>query len=312
MTQIRKALIFGAASLSGVSLARELRDAGYIVTGADIKENVVRSLFDNYYPCDITDAKQVEYVMAKSNPTHIFDLVDGRSFATWKRPQYGFLINEVGAINIFEAAKNFLLKPKILLAGSSEEYGEANRPLFENDAINPNTPYGLAKAVQEKLAEIYRNKYNLDIFCVRQFDILGVGANRHSVVDLWCEVAAGIKEGTYRPVMYVGDLNVYRDYLDIRDLVAAYRLIIESSNSEEIYNVGYGISYTLKDILDYIISLTGKEVRIEIDPKIVKEKAGENKMVKCDHSKITKSLGWEPQHVIFDTIKQIFQSYLTK
>lgn len=312
MEKIRKALIFGACSLSGTALAKVLRDAGYFVTGADIKENVDRSCFDNFYNTDITDSKQVDFVMSKANPTHIFNLVDGRSFATWKNPQYAFLINEVGAINIFESAKTFFLKPRILLAGSSEEYASLNRPLFEGDALKPTTPYGLAKKDQEELAKIYREKYGMEIFVSRQFDILGNGTNRHSVVDLWCEVASGIKKGIYPPVMYVGDLEVYRDYLDVRDLVEAYRLIIESDDSSEVYNIGYGTSYTLKEILDYIISLTGKDVKIERDNKIAEEKKDETKMVKCDRSKLTSALGWSPKHKIFDTIKEIFDSYYEK
>ncbi len=111
-------------------------------------------------------------------------------------------------------------------------------------------------------------------------------------------------------ILYTGNLKVSRDFLDVKDLVKAYRMVIESSKSEEIYNIGYGISYSLEELVKYIVSLTGLDVKIVVDGNLIRP--SDNPYSCCDHSKITKLLGWEPQHNIYETIKEVYNDYLNQ
>ena len=105
----------------------------------------------------------------------------------------------------------------------------------------------------------------------------------------------------------MGNIDVYRDFSDVRDVVRAYRMILESEKSKTTYNVGSGKATKLKDILDYIVSLSSCKISIEIDPSLVRN--GENAKIYCCNELIRKDLGWHPQYDISDTVKDIYEYY---
>lgn len=307
---IKKALIFGVAGVSGVYLGRELQANGYQVFGSDIKECEEKFRFDGFYSVDVTDYKAVKNLIDLVNPTHIFNLTDvGGVGQAWKNPQRMLAVNLTGTINILESCKDFLLKPRILLVGSGDEYAPSLKMLDENSELRSTSPYGITKITQEQIASVYHEKYDLPIYCVRPFNHAGVGQNENFFVPMICKQAANIKKhGKGGDSIYTGNLKVSRDFLDVKDLVRGYRMVIESKYSEEIYNIGYGISYSLEELVKYIISLTGMDLRIVLDGNLVRP--SDNPYSCCDHSKITKNLGWEPQHNIYETIKEVYEDYL--
>lgn len=309
---VKKALILGVAGVSGVYLGRELQANGYEVYGSDIKESQDNYRFDGFYSCDITDASAVRNLINLINPTHIFNLTDvGGVGQAWKAPQRMLAVNLTGTINIFEAIKNFLMKPRVLLVGSGDQYAPSLKMLDETSPLKSTSPYGISKTAQEEIAAVYREKYGLEIFCVRPFNHAGVGQNENFFVPMVCKQAAELKKaGKNGGIIYTGNTSVSRDFLDVKDLVRGYRMVIESSHPEEIYNIGYGISYSLKELVKYIITLTGLQIDHVIDGNLIRP--SDNPYSCCDHSKITKQLGWEPKHNIYETIKEVYEDYLTK
>ena len=309
---VKKALIFGVAGVSGVYLGKELKENGYEVFGSDIKEVQENYRFDGFYTCDVTDAKAVKKLINLLNPTHIFNLTDvGGVGMAWKNPQRMLGVNLTGTLNILEACKDFLMKPRILLVGSGDEYAPSLKMLDEHSPLKSTSPYGISKIMQEQIAEVYHDKYDMPIYCVRPFNHAGIGQNENFFVPMIVKQAAEIKKHPQKEnILYTGNLKVSRDFLDVKDLVKGYRMVIESSKSEEIYNIGYGISYSLEELVKYIVSLTGLDVKIVVDGNLIRP--SDNPYSCCDHSKITKLLGWEPQHNIYETIKEVFDDYLTK
>ena len=308
---VKKALIFGVAGVSGVYLGRELQANGYEVYGADIKEGQENYRFDGFYSCDVTDAAAVKTLINLINPTHIFNLTDvGGVGQAWKAPQRMLAVNLTGTLNILETIKNFLMKPRVLLVGSGDQYAPSLTTLDENCPLKSTSPYGISKIAQEEIAEVYRDKYGLEIFCVRPFNHAGVGQNENFFVPMICKQAAEIKKTGVGDTIYTGNITVSRDFLDVKDLVNGYRMVIESSHPNEIYNIGYGISYPLEELVKYVISLTGLDLKIEVDGNLIRP--SDNTYSCCDHSKITKQLGWEPKHNIHETIKEVYQDYLNR
>jgi GDP-4-dehydro-6-deoxy-D-mannose reductase len=308
---MKKALIFGIAGVSGVYLGRELKENGYDVYGSDIKSADDNYRFDGFYTCDVTDFKAVKQLINLINPTHIFNLTDvGGVGQAWKNPQRMLGVNLTGTLNILEACKDFLMKPRILLVGSGDEYAPSLKMLDENSTLKSTSPYGISKIMQERLAEVYHDKYDMPIYCVRPFNHAGIGQNENFFVPMIAKQAAEIKKFNKEKILYTGNLKVSRDFLDVKDLVKGYRMVIESSKSEEIYNIGYGISYSLEELVKYIVGLTGMDIKIVVDGNLIRP--SDNPYSCCDHSKITKLLGWEPQHNIYDTIKQVYEDYLNK
>ncbi len=308
---VKKALIFGVAGVSGVYLGRELQANGYEVYGSDIKEVQDNYRFDGFYSCDVTDTAAVKTLINLINPTHIFNLTDvGGVGQAWKAPQRMLGVNLTGTLNILEAIKNFLMKPRILLVGSGDQYAPSLTTLDETSPLKSTSPYGISKIAQEEIAEVYRDKYGLEIFCVRPFNHAGVGQNENFFVPMICKQAAEIKKTGVGDTIYTGNITVSRDFLDVKDLVNGYRMVIESSHPNEIYNIGYGISYPLEELVKYIISLTGLDLKIEVDGNLIRP--SDNPYSCCDHSKITKQLGWEPKHNIHETIKEVYEDYLNR
>lgn len=311
MTETKRAAIFGVGGVSGIALGNELKENGYEVIGLDIKEKEDNFAFDAYYKCDITDFRSVKSVIDEINPTVIFNLTDvGGIGQAWKNPQRMMEVNMNGTINILETCKDYLMKPKILLVGSGDQYAPSDYPLSEESELRPASPYAVTKIAQEKIAEIYRTRYGLSIYCVRPFNHTGVGQNENFAVPMWCKQAAELKSKNQPGTIYVGNLDVSRDFLDVKDLVNAYRLVVEKGSPEKVYNVGYGVSYLLRKFVDYIISLTGLDIKVQVDGNYLRPT--DVKYSCCDHSRITKELGWEPKYNIYNTIKEVYDSYLNK
>lgn len=307
---MKVALIFGVGGFVGPYLAKQLKQQDYKVYGTDVIDHLKdESFLDGYFSSNILDSQKVDELITKINPTHIINLAAISSVGqSWKNPGLTMQINVNGTLNILESCLKNNIKPKVLLIGSSEEYIISDKPLDEFAPINANNPYGISKIAQEQFASMYREKYDWDIFCVRAFNHIGVGQRDNFVISSWCKQIAEIEKGEKEPVLSVGNLAVERDFTDVRDIVKAYALVLEKGNSSEIYNIGSGKAVPLKEILDYIVGLSSKKIQVSIDKSLLRP--NDNKFICANSDKIKKSLNWNVEHDLFNTIKEIFNSYL--
>ncbi len=309
MTSMKKALIFGIAGFVGPHLAKELISHGYQVYGADSREESNGNAYSGYFPCDILNKEAVKAVIDSVRPDCIVNLAAVSSVGlSWRAPVDTMKVNVNGTLNIFDACLAVGIKPSILLIGSSEEYVPSSRPMDEDTPINANNPYGISKIAQEQFAKIYRDKYDWKIFCVRSFNHIGVGQRPCFVIPSWCKQVADIEKGLSEPVVKVGDLSVSRDFTDVRDVVRAYRLVIESNDASQVYNIGSGKALPLSEVLNEIISFSSKPIKVEVDPALLRP--NDNPVICCDHKKITTMLGWKPENSIENTVKELYLSFL--
>lgn len=308
---MNKALIFGIGGFVGPYLARELKEHGYEVFGTDTRDVEDSFRFDGYLKCNILDKENVKKVIEVFQPTHIINLAAVSSVGqSWKMPELTMQVNVNGTLHIFESCLALNIKPRILLIGSSEEYVPCDHPMDEKTPINANNPYGISKVAQEQFAKIYREKYNWDIFCVRAFNHIGVGQRPSFVIASWCKQIAEIEDGLQNPTIHVGNLDVSRDFTDVSDVVRAYRLIIESDDPKQIFNVGSGNALLLREILNTIIGFSSKKIDIQVDKNLVRDI--DNKIICCNNSKIGSLLGWKPQVDIYESLRLIYESFLTE
>lgn len=305
-----RVLIFGIRGFVGGYLAQEFLDYGYEVYGSDIQANDSLPKEISFYRAELLKEDSVREVIRKTAPDMIINLAAVSSVgASWKNPQTTMSVNVIGALNIMEAAKNFENSPKVMFIGSSEEYKVTDQPINESMQLEANNPYGISKMAQEKLVEIYRRQYHMQIYYVRPFNHTGIGQKDSFVLPNFCRQAAEIEKSGKAGMIRVGNLSAERDFSDVRDIVRAYRVILESGNCEKVYNVGSGKAYSLKTLLEYIISLSTQEIAIEIDSE--RFRPVDTPRVCCDYSSIEKDLGWRPQYSIFDTLKEMFEYYKT-
>lgn len=308
MEKGNKVLIFGASGFVGSYLSREFLNSGYQVFGTDKVTGELLSEEVAFQTADLLDAERVERLVDEIHPDMIVNLAAISSVGlSWAIPQTTVSVNVVGTLNILEAARKQEKKPKVMFIGSSEEYAVSSYPIGEDTPLNANNPYGISKLTQERFAELYRKQYGMRVYCVRAFNHTGIGQRNNFVLPSFCKQAAEIEKSGKPGVMKVGNLAVRRDFSSVKDVVRAYRMIVESDNCECTYNVGSGKAYSLQEMLDYIISLCSQQITVKVDPQRVRPV--DTPVICCDRSLIQKNLGWEPEYSIFDVLKEMFQKY---
>ena len=306
---MEKVLIFGIGGFVGKYLANEFLDHGYKVSGADMNMVDTLPMSVSFQKIDLLNFDSVQSLISTDNPDIIVNLAAISSVGvSWSIPQTTMMVNVIGALNILEVARKLDKKPKILFVGSSEEYCVSDSPINEKQALNASNPYGISKVTQEQFAKMYKEQYGLKIYCVRPFNHTGVGQRDSFVLPSWCKQVAEIEKSGKPGVINVGNLSVRRDFSHVKDIVRAYRMIVESDNCEEIYNVGSGSAYKLSDLLNYIISLSNQEISVNVD--VSRIRLSDNPVICCDHSLITKELGWMPDYSVFDVLKELYNHYL--
>lgn len=303
-----RVLIFGAGGFVGSYLCKEFLNNGYKVSGTDKGEGSALPSEVDFYRTDLMQANEVEKLINQIQPDIIVNLAAISSVgASWNMPQTTMAINVIGALNIMEAARKSEQKPRILFVGSSEEYVISENPLDENTQLNANNPYGISKVTQEQFAKLYREQYGLKIYCVRPFNHTGIGQRDSFVLPSFCKQVAEIDKSGKDGKIQVGNLKVKRDFSHVKDVVRAYRMIVESDNCNQIYNVGSGNAYSLEDMLTYIIGLSNQHIEIEVDQNRIRPT--DQPVICCDRSLIGKELGWKPQYDVYDALKEMFDYY---
>ena len=303
-----RVLIFGAGGFVGSYLCKEFLNNGYKVSGTDKGEGSALPSEVDFYKTDLMQVNEVEKLIGQIQPDIIVNLAAISSVgASWNMPQTTMAINVIGALNIMEAARKSEQKPRILFVGSSEEYVISENPLDENTQLNANNPYGISKVTQEQFAKLYREQYGLKTYCVRPFNHTGIGQRDSFVLPSFCKQVAEIDKSGKDGKIQVGNLKVKRDFSHVKDVVRAYRMIVESDNCNQIYNVGSGNAYSLEDMLTYILGLSNQHIEIEVDQNRIRPT--DQPVICCDRSLIGKELGWEPQYNVYDALKEMYEYY---
>lgn len=306
---MKRVLIFGAAGFVGHYLAKEFIENGYTVVGTDkVRTSLLPDNVD-FYETDLMNSETVENIINKISPDIIVNLAAISSVgASWNIPKATIEVNVIGALNIMEAARKCDNKPKILFVGSSEEYVISDDLISEKTELNASNPYGISKVTQEQFAKLYREQYGLKVYCVRPFNHTGVGQRDSFVLPSFCKQAAEIEKSGKVGVIKVGNLNAKRDFSHVKDIVRAYRMIIEMDDCKKIYNVGSGHAYSLREMLEYIIGLSTQTIEVEVDKE--RFRPIDQPIVCCDNSLIKAELGWEPRNTVFDALREMYEYYL--
>ena len=288
---MKKALITGSLGFVGPYLRRELAAFGYTTVGLDLQGG------DNTIAADLLDAVQVQTVIAREKPDVVFHLAGQANVArSWKIPQKTVELNVVAALNLMEAVRGANPDCRMVMVGSSDEYGnlgEAGRMVDESIAARPQTPYAVSKKAQEEMAGVYVRTYGMWICMTRSFNHGGAGQAKGFLIPDFASGIVAVERGE-APCLRVGNLEARRDFTHVKDVVRAYRLIAEKGRPGEVYNVGSGTTHSAQEILDLLCSVATCEIPVEQDP--AKMRPSDTPVICCDHSKLTRDTGWEPEY----------------
>lgn len=224
--------------------------------------------FRAYHDGDVTDFEFVRRVVAASRPERVYHL----AAVTFGRPagpadQRFLAVNVQGTRLLFEALLAAGLAPRVHVAGSSGVYGASDLdPITEDAPLRPQTLYAASKAAQELMALTYGRAHGIPVVVTRAFNHTGPGEHPHFAASTFARQIAAAEAGAAPPVVRAGNLDAYRDFTDVRDIVRGYVAALERGQAGECYNVCSGTARRVGDLLDILRGLARVPVRVEIDP----------------------------------------------
>ena len=287
-----KALITGAGGFVGPYLTAHLESCGDEVVGTDLE-------------ADVTDAEGIRKAFLDARPNAVYHLAAASHVGTsWSAPVDVLRVNAEGSLNVFLAALEAGVE-RVLLIGSAEEYGHITPellPVTETTSLRPVSPYGASKAAAEMMASHAFHGRGLPVVCVRAFNHLGPGQSDALVTgSIAKQVAAAERAGS--GVIRTGDLSPRRDFTDVRDVVRAYRLLVERGEPGEAYNVCSGRDVAIRDVADHLAGQATVDIRFELDPDRVRPV--DVPVVRGDNTKLRAATGWTPELTLEQTLDDV-------
>jgi GDP-4-dehydro-6-deoxy-D-mannose reductase len=247
---------------------------------------------------DLLDKKSVDETLIEFQPEYILHLASVSSVAqSWVTPLDSFVNNTNIFLNMVEQVRVNKIPCRILSVGSSEEYGEVEEsllPLTEEHALKPLSPYAVARVSQEMLSKIYADGFNQQIIITRSFNHIGPGQKDNFVISSFAKQLVQLsKNKDVTNKIVAGNLAIVRDFLDVRDVVKAYYLLLKKGASGEVYNICSGTGTALNDIVLKMSSLLKMDIAVEVNPALIRP--NENKKIIGSYKKIKTILGWQPE-----------------
>ena len=308
---MQRALVTGCNGFVGRLLVARLKDGGFDVRGVDRGDTSEELGAGAYIAGDLTDADFVGRVIRDEKIDCIVHLAAQASVKrSFDEPAGTLSDGTTPALHILEYLRSTGTKARVLLVGSADEYGNVDlqrMPIPETQAVNPSSPYALAKAIQNQYGVMFRALYGVDTVMTRSFNHTGPGQRDDFVLANFARQVAEIKRGKREPVMDVGDLDVRRDFLDVRDVCDAYVVLLKKGRSGETYNVCSGNSYRIRDLLDKLAALAGVEVTIRVDESRLRPT--DMRELRGDPSKIRDHTGWTAKIDIEQTLQAMLDDW---
>jgi GDP-4-dehydro-6-deoxy-D-mannose reductase len=302
-----RVLITGVTGFVGSHLAEYVTGLGHEVAGTMRWRSQQQNLSDvrdrvQLYEADLRDSTATRKVIADFQPDRIFHLA-AQSFvhASWSAPAETLSTNVMCQVHLLEALRETGLGARVLIAGSSEEYGEVHEdelPIKETNPLRPLSPYAVSKVAQDLLAYQYFKSYGMWLIRTRAFNHEGPRRGEVFVISSFAKQIALAELGKAEPYLNVGNLEARRDFTDVRDVIQAYWLTLEKCEPGEVYNIGSGTTWRIADVAEMLIQLAKVPIEIRQDP--TRMRPSDVPVLQADTSKFRAATGWEPQ-VSFET-----------
>ena len=292
-----RAVVTGGNGFVGTWLSEHLRACGDEVLSVDRE-------------VEITDAVAVREMVTAAAPEVLYHLAAlthvGRS---WEGPGEVFAVNALGTLNVLEAARACSLPPRVLIVSSAEVYGsvtEDELPIDEDVPLAPVTPYGASKVAAEFLGIQAHLGYGLPVVRVRPFNHVGPGqAAGFVVASLASRIVEARRSGTR--AVPVGNLGARRDLTDVRDVVRAYRLLMEHGVPGEVYNVCSGHDVSIEEVACQLLELAGVDLQLEVDPALARPV--DVPVLRGDCAKLHDVTGWQPEIDFTTTLRDVLEHW---
>lgn len=259
------------------------------------------------FPAELSREQVVDYVLDETKPDYIFHLAAQPIPSASRANPWFTLENNIRLqLNILEGVVRLGLTPRVLVVGSSEEYGAVqpeDLPVDEGVPLRPLNAYGLSKIAQDFMGLQYFLSHGLPVIRVRPFNHIGPRQRPGFVAADFARQIAAVEAGLQEPVVSVGNLDVSRDFSDVRDVVRAYHGLMLRGEPGEVYNVGSGKAHSVRELLELLLSLSDRPIEVRQDP--AKMRPADVPCLVCDASKLRKAIQWEPRIPFAQSLRDV-------
>ena len=292
-----RALITGGKGFVGQWLAAHLKDAGDEVVAIDIET-------------DVADGAAVRRVMGDVAPQAVYHLAAMTHVGeSWENPSQVLNVNVLGTAEILAAARTLEVPPTMLVVSSAEVYGvvtPAQLPLGEDTPTAPATPYAASKLAAEAVALQAWRGYGQPVVVVRPFNHIGPGQSPNFAVPALAKrIVEARRSGAGS--LRVGTLTTRRDFTDVRDVVVAYRLLVERGVPGTVYNVCSGRDVAISEVADHLLELAGADLELVTDPDLVRPV--DVPVLRGDPGRLQAATGWAASTPLATTLADVLASW---
>jgi GDP-4-dehydro-6-deoxy-D-mannose reductase len=295
---VLKALITGISGFVGSHLAEYLLDSG--------DWEVAGTVFGPYgniadlcgrlelYPAELSRLDVMTFILEQARPDVIFHLAAQPLVSASRRDPWGTLESNVRMqLNVLEGVAQIRPDCRVLVVGSSEEYGlvsPQDLPVDEETPLRPLNPYALSKVAQDLMGLQYFLTHKLHVIRARPFNHIGPRQRIGFVAaDLASQIAAA-EIGLHPPVVEVGNMEARRDFSDVRDVVRAYVQLIATGEPGQVYNIGSEESHSVEELLTTLLGMSQVPIEVRQDPD--RMRPSDVPEVVCDATRIRERTGW--------------------
>jgi GDP-4-dehydro-6-deoxy-D-mannose reductase len=300
-----RALVTGAGGFAGRQLVRQLVEDGWEVAGTiRSRSSEVQGISE--HKIDITDQDALTSLLREFEPEVVFHLVAIVDTVTTPDVIRLYETNTLGTVSILEAMRAVGSQARFLYTSTSFVYGASSgeeQPVREDHPLRPLTPYGASKAAGETVTQQFARQTGTEVLIARAFQHTGPGHTGAYAMADWAQQLAEIEAGAGSGAIRCGNIEVERDYLDVRDVASAYRAIAVDGKPGEVYNVSSDVPRTMRSLLEGLIAAFDVEVDIEVDPD--RFRTVDQQVFYGDSAKARSETGWRPSYEIDRTLADL-------
>lgn len=312
---MKKVFLTGANGFVGKHLIDLLSSSGYFILGITHEGDLPSTENSKFISGNIMDRNFLEDILENNQPDYIIHLA-AKAVTHGEDPEGSFKVNFFGTLNLYQAVaklKGSFLDPKIIYVSSAEVYGKTNSPenITEDSPLFPVNYYGVSKVAADRLSYQYTQSHKLKIVILRPFNHIGPGQTKGFFVPDMSSQIAQIETGSQNKEIMVGNLDSVRDFLDVRDVVEAYKLALEKDLPfGEVFNVSSGKGIKMADLLQKLLTHAKTQIQTKTDPNRLRP--SDIPITVGDSTKLRKLTGWEPKIPIDQTLEDTLEYWRIK
>lgn len=294
-----RVLVTGASGFTGHHVVGELLQAGYSVHGTGQQAPADDRL--SLTAVDILDASALRDFVLQIRPSHVIHLA-GISFVAHSNVDAIYRANIVGTRNLLTSLLDLEERPEsVILASSAAVYGNtaSAAPVPETAPLRPANDYGISKLAMEHVAAMFADR--LPVTIVRPFNYTGVGQGESFLLP---KIVSHFRKRA--PTIRLGNLDVSRDFSDVRQVARAYRRLLASEVADGVFNICSGRAWSLAEVLRMMAEIAGYEIAVEVDPALVR--ANELKWVCGDGQRLRATVGELPRLSLRETLEWMYRA----